>query len=91
MNNIQLSKQFYNQLINLINNSQLSIDTAYYIMKSVTAELQLTYEQACCQNEVKENNDIIIQTEEAEPETIMFDIPLDNIENNIDIQEKKEN
>lgn len=82
MNNIYLSKQFNDQLVNLINSSQLSIDVVYYIMKSATAELQMLYEQTCCQQSASiiDADSPTLQTKEVEPETVNVQIPKEDID-----------
>lgn len=39
-------KQFYDALVQLINNCGLPVGTAYFILKDLTNELQRGYEQA---------------------------------------------
>lgn len=44
MNNTTVEK-FYQQLLKLINNSHIQVSTAYFILKSITQQVELIYKE----------------------------------------------
>lgn len=44
MNNTTV-ENFYRQLLKLVNNSQVQVSTAYFILKSITHQVELIYKE----------------------------------------------
>lgn len=63
-------KQFYDALVQLINNCGLPVGTAYFILKDLTNELQRGYEQAAADesNQTPKTHTKTIEVQEEEKE-----------------------
>ena len=73
--NMKLAKDLENNLYSLINNSGLSLDTAFYVLKSVYLDLKSSFDMylLSSENNVDQNTEQSVEMDAPTDEPVIID------------------